>query len=157
MPPPPSLPPPPPTALAFFHFKTLLAAWAAKGVLNTLRFAVAGYKIHFDFLCPDASHLPPAPFTDPQSHNTAPPQPFTDSSHKAYHTAPPQSSSHPAQKPPPPPQPPHVAQHKRASPPQLLNPLRAQDTSRPLSCGYPLESAPCSHSYFSCSTRELPP
>jgi len=45
---------PVPAALSYFYFKTLISAWAAKGVLNAVRFFVAGYKIHFHFLCPNS-------------------------------------------------------------------------------------------------------
>ncbi|GJP81135.1 hypothetical protein CLOP_g11314 [Closterium sp. NIES-67] len=54
-------------ALAYFYFKTLVAAWGAKGVLNAVRFVVAGYKIHFDFLCPVPKFSP--------SNQTLPTQP----------------------------------------------------------------------------------
>ncbi|CAI7862232.1 unnamed protein product, partial [Closterium sp. NIES-53] len=53
-------------ALAHFYFKTLVAAWGAKGVLNAVRFFVAGYKIHFDFLCPTRKFPPTT------NHLTAP-------------------------------------------------------------------------------------
>lgn len=45
--------------LAYFYFKTLVSAWAAKGVLNAVRFFVAGYRIHFHFLCPPLGELQP--------------------------------------------------------------------------------------------------
>ncbi|CAI5479954.1 unnamed protein product [Closterium sp. Yama58-4] len=57
-------------ALAHFYFKTLVAAWGAKGVLNAVRFFVAGYKIHFDFLCPKPKFPPTNPIT---AHNSASP------------------------------------------------------------------------------------
>lgn len=37
---------------AYFYFRTLLSAWAAKAVLNFVRLIVASYKIHFHFLSP---------------------------------------------------------------------------------------------------------
>ncbi|CAI5472315.1 unnamed protein product [Closterium sp. Yama58-4] len=55
-------------ALAYFYFKTLVAAWGAKGVLNAVRFFVAGYKIHFDFLCPKPKFPPTNPIT---AHNSS--------------------------------------------------------------------------------------
>ncbi|CAI5929949.1 unnamed protein product [Closterium sp. NIES-65] len=70
-------------ALAHFYFKTLVAAWGAKGVLNAVRFFVAGYKIHFDFLCPKTKFPPSNRFTAPNSSASPAAAPRTALNHSA--------------------------------------------------------------------------